>query len=246
MGASVAACVCASPGRSVTKPHEVRLAATEILNVAGMSGYHTSVILDDREYFFDSLGIMAAPPLSSHLAGQDLQVCAGRTTVVDIGRSACSGNALVQALHPHFERGSYDIFFKNCNTFSDVALYFLTRQRLTGCYNRIERMITATSPVSTGLLNRLFRAFLESKTGLPCEDDVYVTNPEAEDFSVDDLIASFEEYAWRHNQECTVAAKADHIDVATAPSVATTRAAAVSSDSDTDSSSDEESSTDGN
>lgn len=242
MGASVAACVCASPGRTVTKPHEVRLAATEILNVAGMSGYHTSVILDDREYFFDSLGIMAAPPLASHLAGQELQVCAGRTTVVDIGRSACSGNALVQALHPHFERGSYDIFFKNCNTFSDVALYFLTRQRLTGCYNRIERMITATSPVSTGLLNRLFRAFLESKTGLPCEDDVYITNPEAEDFSADDLIASFEEYTWRHSQECTLAARADLSDVAT---VATTRTAATS-DSDTESSSDEESSNDGN
>jgi len=174
-----------------SRPHEVRLAATAILSVAGMTGYHTSVIIDDREYFFDSLGIMAAPPLASHLVGQAKSVEV-KTDVVDIGRSAVSGNALVQALHPYFEKGSYDLFFKNCNSFSDAALYFLTKTRLTGCYNRIERFITATSPVSTDLLNRLFRAFMERKTGSRCDDDIYVTNPEAEEFSVDDIISGLD------------------------------------------------------
>mmetsp|Transcript_67301 Transcript_67301/g.186478 ORF Transcript_67301/g.186478 Transcript_67301/m.186478 type:complete len:206 (-) Transcript_67301:81-698(-) len=172
--------------------HEVRLAATEILSVAGMCGYHTSVIIDDREYFFDSLGIMAAPPLTSHAVshGRRAEV---KTDIIEIGRSTCSGNVLVQALHPFFERGSYDIFFKNCNSFSDAALYFLTRTRLTGCYNRLERFIAATSPVSTGLLNKLFRAFLERKTGKPCEEDIYVMNPEASDFSVERVIACLDE-----------------------------------------------------
>lgn len=50
--------------------------------MAGMSGYHTSVIVDAKdcevffenrkcsavlqEYFFDSIGILEAPPLASH------------------------------------------------------------------------------------------------------------------------------------------------------------------------------------
>mmetsp|Transcript_46314 Transcript_46314/g.130954 ORF Transcript_46314/g.130954 Transcript_46314/m.130954 type:complete len:240 (-) Transcript_46314:335-1054(-) len=175
-------------------PHEVRLAATEILKVAGMSGYHTSVIVDDREYFFDSLGIMAAPPLWSHMAGGGgKHPCESRTEVIPLGGALCNGPALVQALHPFFQKGSYDIFYKNCNTFSDAALYFLTRNRLPGHYNRIERLITATNPVSTGLLNRVFRAFVENSTGAACDMDIYVMNPQAEGFSIDTVIATFDE-----------------------------------------------------
>lgn len=177
-------------------PYQVRLAATEILKVAGVSGYHTSIIVDDREYFFDSLGIMAAPPLWSHIAGRVKQPGDQRdirTEVIEVGRTSSSGKALVQALRPFFEKGTYDIFYKNCNTFTDVALYFLTKTRLNGCYSRIERLITATNPVSTGLLNRVFRAFVESSTGQACEVDIYVQNPEAEGFSVDEAIASLDE-----------------------------------------------------
>merc|ERR1719221_1270784 len=82
---------------------------------------------------------------------------------------------------------------KNCNTFTDVALHYLTKTRLDGRFNRIERLIIATNPVSTGLLNRLFRAFLESNTGSECEVDIYVTNPEVEDFSVEQVIADLDE-----------------------------------------------------
>eukprot|EP00425_Heterocapsa_triquetra_P034053 CAMPEP_0195120832 /NCGR_PEP_ID=MMETSP0448-20130528/122757_1 /TAXON_ID=66468 /ORGANISM="Heterocapsa triquestra, Strain CCMP 448" /LENGTH=232 /DNA_ID=CAMNT_0040158281 /DNA_START=1 /DNA_END=699 /DNA_ORIENTATION=+ len=174
-------------------PHVVRLAATEILKVAGMSGFHTSLIIDDRELFFDRDGIMAAPPLWSHLAGRSKHPSDLRTEVVEIGRSASGAKALVQALGPFFEKGTYDIFFKNCNSFTDAALYFLTRTRLDGHFSRIERLITATNPVSTSLLNRLFRAFIESNTGTAVDVDIYVTNPEADGFSVDDVIASFDE-----------------------------------------------------
>merc|ERR1712218_49577 len=58
---------------------------------------------------------------------------------------------------------------------------------------RIERLILATNPVSTGLINRLFRAFLEHDTGAECDADIYVANPEAQDFSVEDVIANFDE-----------------------------------------------------
>eukprot|EP00418_Pyrodinium_bahamense_P043833 CAMPEP_0179191424 /NCGR_PEP_ID=MMETSP0796-20121207/95081_1 /TAXON_ID=73915 /ORGANISM="Pyrodinium bahamense, Strain pbaha01" /LENGTH=239 /DNA_ID=CAMNT_0020895651 /DNA_START=45 /DNA_END=764 /DNA_ORIENTATION=- len=190
MGNGSSGRACRNGKSHCEEPHEVQLAATEILRVAGMSGYHTSVIVDDREYFFDYLGIMVAPPLWSHIAGQMKRPSEIFTEVIPIGRSVSSGKALVQALCPHFEKGSYDIFCKNCNTFTDTALYFLTRSRLCGRYNRIERLVTATDPISTRLINRLFRN--PGEAGGPWTD-FYVPNPEAAGFSVDEVLASFDE-----------------------------------------------------
>jgi len=182
----------------------VRLAATEILQVAGLSGYHTSIIVDDREFFFDCLGIMLAPPLWSHLAGPDQEVKGPedvRTEVIEIGRSLYGGKAMVEALSPYFGKGSYDIFYKNCNTFTDAALYFLTRTRLPGRFNRIERLVTATNPVSTNLINRLFRSLPDEPTAEPPDaqsgehvregHEFYVPNPESEGFCVDDILSTF-------------------------------------------------------
>mmetsp|Transcript_31879 Transcript_31879/g.58384 ORF Transcript_31879/g.58384 Transcript_31879/m.58384 type:complete len:243 (-) Transcript_31879:153-881(-) len=176
--------------------HEVKLAATGFLTVAGLTAYHTSVIVDDQEFLFDSLGIMVAPPLWSHLAGHskgkpetdDLQ-----TEVSVLGRSPMSGRAMAQILRPHFMKGSYDILYKNCNHFTDCALYVLLMQRLPGKYSRGERLIMATDPVSTGIMNRVFKSFIERNTGKPCEVDIYVTNPLAEDFSADEVVAILDE-----------------------------------------------------
>jgi len=175
-----------------TGQHEVRVACTEILKVAGLSGFHTSIIVDDREFFFDREGIMTATPLWSHLAGRAKPSDGPTTEIIDVGKSFFGGRELVLALQPFFERGTYDIFFKNCNTFTDLALYYLTRGRLESRFTRIERLIAATDPVSTSLLNRLFRAFIESNTGQTVEVDVYSTNPAAKDFSVNAVIASID------------------------------------------------------
>jgi len=169
--------------------HEVRVASTEILKVAGLTGFHTSIIIDDYEYFFDREGIMSAPQLWSHQAGGMKPPGAAKTEVMEVGRTQSDGRQLVQALHPFFRKGTYDLFYKNCNTFTDAALYFLTHSRLDSRFNRIERVITATNPVSTSLINRLFRAFLENSTGTVVEFDVYVTNPEAQDFAIEDVIS---------------------------------------------------------
>lgn len=187
--------------------HEVRLACTEILKVAGMRGFHTSVIVDDLEFFFDREGIMAAPPFWSHTGRvQQPQPTEGRspetqhlardprTQIMELGRSHCSGRELVRILSPFFESGTYDIFHKNCNSFTDVALYFLVRKRLDGRFNRIERFVAATSPMSTDLLNRLFRAYHESSTGVAVDYDVHVTNPRAQGFTVDAVIDSLNEF----------------------------------------------------
>lgn len=169
--------------------HEVRVASTEILRVAGFSGFHTSIIIGEYEYFFDREGIMSAPQLWSHQAGSAKQPGVSRTEVIEMGKTIHDGRQLVQALHPFFKKGTYDLFYKNCNTFTDAALYFLTGNRLDSRFTRIERMITATNPVSTSLINRLFRAFLENSTGTVVDVDIYVTNPESQDFSIDDVIA---------------------------------------------------------
>eukprot|EP00438_Fugacium_kawagutii_P025117 Skav230790 [mRNA] locus=scaffold312:36416:37816:+ [translate_table: standard] len=122
---------------------------------------------------------------------QDKPMMVARKTVVTkIGYSNASGRDLVAALQQHFERGTatwsprkgrlqggtYDVFYKNCNTFTDAALYFLTKTRMPGRYNRLERLVTATKPVSIGLLNRIFRAMVES-SGVSVDGDIYTPNP---------------------------------------------------------------------
>lgn len=193
--------------------HEVRLACTEILKVAGMRGFHTSVIVDDLEFFFDREGIMAAPPFWSHTGRVQQPPADGgsvdpqsvvhdpRTQITEVGRSHISGRELVRILSPFFESGTYDIFHKNCNSFTDAALYLLVRQRLDSSFNRIERLVAATSPMSTDLLNRLFRAYHESSTGQAVDYDVHVTNPRAQGFTVDGVIASLKEFQKQMSDE---------------------------------------------
>jgi len=171
----------------------VKLAVTEIVSVAGFAGYHTSVILDGREYFFDCLGIMTAPPLWSHHAGRETSALDSNTEVIDFGGAAAGGKALVESMRPFFEKGSYDIFYKNCNSFTDMALYSLTRRRLPGRFSRIERLVTATTPVSTQLLNKIFRSVVQNNTGSACDVDVYVKNPAAEGFSIEDALVALAE-----------------------------------------------------
>mmetsp|Transcript_48261 Transcript_48261/g.149039 ORF Transcript_48261/g.149039 Transcript_48261/m.149039 type:complete len:218 (+) Transcript_48261:98-751(+) len=190
MGNRTSARECHDGNLSQQEPHEVHLAATEILRVAGMSGFHTSIIIDDREYFFDCFGIMVAPPMWSHVAGQTRASVGMNTEVISMGRSSCTGKSLVQALWPHFMKGSYDIICKNCNSFSDAALYFLTRNRLGCRYNRLERFVTATDPYSIRVINRLLRA--PAQEGEP-PAEFYVRNPEADGFDLEEVIASFDD-----------------------------------------------------
>eukprot|EP00913_Durusdinium_trenchii_P007416 g6973.t1 len=133
--------------------HTISLAATEIIRVAGMSGYHTSVIVDDQE--------TGGPQMS----------CVSPETDIP------PGDGLLKGSEPKAE-GTYDVFYKNCNTFTDAALYFLTKTRMPAYCNRIERLVTATDPVSVSLLNRIFKAMVEHQQGV--EVDKYVQKVLAE------------------------------------------------------------------
>ncbi|CAJ1364411.1 unnamed protein product, partial [Effrenium voratum] len=100
MGASASTDVPGQQG-----DHEVRLAATEIIRVAGMSGYHTSILLDGREYFFDAIGILEAAPLFSHTLNEAKNPDGSKTMVVPVGYSHCSAREMVDFLQEYFLRG---------------------------------------------------------------------------------------------------------------------------------------------
>ena len=70
-----------------------------------MSGYHTSIIVDNLEYFFDAIGILQAPPLFSHTLNEAKNPDGSKTTVTFIGYSHYDGIAMVEALQTFFERG---------------------------------------------------------------------------------------------------------------------------------------------
>uniref|UniRef100_A0A7S2B183 PPPDE domain-containing protein n=1 Tax=Alexandrium andersonii TaxID=327968 RepID=A0A7S2B183_9DINO len=115
----------------------VRLAVSPLGGVPGATAYHTSILLGDEEFSFGHTGIVAAPGTASHIP------TGGNPTIHDFGASIRTGrhvaNQLVAVLSPHFRQHSYDLLKKNCNTFSDVALFFLTRQRLSSEYKALER-----------------------------------------------------------------------------------------------------------
>lgn len=172
--------------------HTVQLAFTHLMSVAGVACYHTSVIVDEFEYYFDSLGIMAAPPLWSHLQAQAKKGVAA-TAIKDYGTCSKSGLAMAHALRPHFAKQTYDLLYKNCNHFSDAALYYLNRSRMEGKLTRLERFATSTDPVSTTLMNNILRAVIQHRTGEPCERDIYVTNPHAKEFSLAQVFAEVDD-----------------------------------------------------
>jgi len=168
----------------------VQVAATQILQVAGMAAYHTSVIIGTKEYYFDTDGIASAPALWSHFSGADDDLNAeSNTEVFAVGYTHLSGSAFCQGLEGFFPGGSYDVLLKNCNAFTDAACYFLTRQRLHGKYSRLERLFAGTRPLSTKLLAAMMRGVTGGDvdpSGLPQD---YLPNPLAENFSVEDVVA---------------------------------------------------------
>lgn len=181
---------CALAGAQLMK---VQVVATPILEVAGVKAYHTSVVIGRSEYFFDADGIITAPALWSH-TGIDGKVPPKQeplgttlTEVIDMGITPVSPEAFMRAMSPFFLAGTYDIILKNCNTFSDAALYFLTRTRIQGRFSRLERLIATARPFSTRLLSIALHSIQQEEQQIPMG---YTTNPLAEHFSIEDVIVA--------------------------------------------------------
>jgi len=124
-------------------PQRVQLAATVLFTLpssASITGsesldaFHTSIIVGDTEFSFDNNGISAAARLSSHSRYPR------QTMVLDVGVSFVQREQMLVALSTHFQPRTYDLLRKNCNSFSECALFYLLGGDLDKRYSQMERL----------------------------------------------------------------------------------------------------------
>lgn len=147
---------------------EVKLAVSPLgpVGLRGAVGYHTSVLVGKEEYYFSDAGIIASPHLVSHREGE--------VELIDIGFSPRGGPEMQAALWPHFPPGCYDLLRKNCNSFTDCALYFLCEERLDWGYRGLEQL-AKVADTSSGIVQSLSQGR-------------YAPNPLADDFDLEVVI----------------------------------------------------------
>jgi len=151
--------------------HRVQLAATPISPFIPKAprAYHTSVIVDAVEYFFCRRGVVSARNFQSH---QHLPN--GPDNILDIGYSNISGPEMVKVMRPYFREGTYDLLRKNCNSFSDCALFYLCGKRADSKYSELEQ-IGSSADQSMGLVRMLSLG-------------EYGPNPRALTFNIDNVL----------------------------------------------------------
>lgn len=153
--------------------NKVTLCATkvgpEILKLMMPSAYHTSIGIDGMDFYFSPTGLCWGTGLHSH---QKFDHSKYPTQVVDIGCAAVPRKAVIQTLLPYFQKGTYDLLRKNCNAFTDCALYLMFGRRLDVKYKAFEQVAR--------------RHDTSTLTALSFGD--YVPNPQADNFSVDAVL----------------------------------------------------------
>jgi len=120
--------------------YEVKLIASKMGPAAmgGFQAFHTSVEIDGTEYFFDGAGVMSSSNRLSHQPDASNPQSRFDTTEHVIGYSNKSGSQLKDNLRSHFQSGTYDLIRKNCNSFSDCALFYLCKIRLAPGFRSLE------------------------------------------------------------------------------------------------------------
>jgi len=104
-----------------------------LAGMKGAAGYHSSILVAGEEYFFSPMGIIHSPTISSHKQNPEMKLW-------QMGITKYSGADLMEFLDQYFPPGHYDLLRKNCNAFSDCALYFLCEQRLDWNFRTLERL----------------------------------------------------------------------------------------------------------
>merc|ERR1719343_1511718 len=102
---------------------------------------------------------------ASHLAQSEAPA------ISDLGTSTCTVEQVYTILSPHFRQESYDLLRKNCNHFSDCAVFVLLRERLDPQYYAIDRLASG------------YPSLVRFASG-----GRYEPNPEAEGFDVNDFV----------------------------------------------------------
>ncbi|CAK0879899.1 unnamed protein product [Prorocentrum cordatum] len=123
---------------------QVKLAATVLFSIPTGSqltgaeptdAYHTSIILNSAyELVFSSRGVMRLPPFESH---RNLN---HELLIEDVGHSYVDVAEMMRNVLPYFKPGTYDLIRKNCNSFTDCALFFLLGIRLDPKYRVLDRL----------------------------------------------------------------------------------------------------------
>lgn len=147
--------------------NKVELAASELLNLTFATAYHTSVLVNGEEFFFSDSGIFTDRALNSHQCQPSERI--------DLGFSEKTGSQLLRALQPYFKSGTYDLVRKNCNSFSDCAIYYLLGRRLERRFCALEKLGHANAD----LLSQVTKG-------------MYMPNPLVDDFQVDTVFASLD------------------------------------------------------
>jgi len=147
--------------------NKVELAASELLNLTFATAYHTSVLVNGEEFFFSDSGIFSDRALNSHQQKPSERI--------ELGFSEKTGSQLLRALRPYFKSGSYDLVRKNCNSFSDAAVYYLLGQRLERRFCALEKL----GQSNTDLLSQITKG-------------MYTPNPLVDDFQVDSILPSLD------------------------------------------------------
>lgn len=149
--------------------NKVELAATELFSVKVFTAYHTSVLVNGEEFFFSDSGIFTDRQLNSHQQKPSERI--------PLGYSEKTGSQLLQALRPHFRPGTYDLVRKNCNSFSDSAVFFLLGTRLERRFTALERLGQA----NTDMLSQVTKG-------------MYMPNAAAENFSVETVLSALDKF----------------------------------------------------
>jgi len=147
--------------------NKVELAVSVLGGNSFAAAYHTSVVINGTEYFFDMSGIMSTNNFGSHQNKQQF-------STFEIGYTNKTASQMLDKLRQYFLSGTYDLIRKNCNSFSDCALYYLVKKRLDPQYNRLEKLGA-------------------SMMGSMMQNSEYKPNPKADDFDKEKIIENLED-----------------------------------------------------
>lgn len=160
--------------------NKVQLAVSQLGGVPGAAAYHSSVIINDEEFFFSDGGISVMGTSGGLASHRNPQKPDSMPTVTDMGMSQYSGSQVKAVLERHFLAGTYDLLRKNCNSFSDCALFYLLHVRLDQSYRKLEKLGARNMGV------------VQAASG-----GQYTPNPKCDDFDLEKLIIQIDpETAW--------------------------------------------------
>mmetsp|Transcript_32357 Transcript_32357/g.58767 ORF Transcript_32357/g.58767 Transcript_32357/m.58767 type:complete len:205 (+) Transcript_32357:39-653(+) len=118
-------------------------------NIVGLpTAYHSSVAVAGVEYSFsDSTGVVCTAVKNKSILKKQADLLLeshkkvqGPSILLPMGGTRLSGPEMAKVLMRHFQQDTYDLLLKNCNHFSDCALFFLLGRRLPAEFCQAEQM----------------------------------------------------------------------------------------------------------